>query len=132
MSTQPDSPMLPDLVFRAPDCPLCGMETNPVDGAFDCESCNLTWSSDDRTGQRQDPQLPQCLAQCRPHDELASDGTPRWASLHGRAYTCVLDAGHGERIDPRSHQPVPHRGVCPVESWGYVDTHVWEVVEVPA
>lgn len=131
--SQPDCPILPDLEFRAPDCPLCGMETNPVDGAFDCESCNLTWSSDGQSGQRQLPELPQRLAQCRPHDELLHAETPRWPTLYGRVHTCVLEAGHGAHIDPQSHQAVPHRGVrTDTQDPDYIVTHVWEVVEVPA
>lgn len=126
--SQPDSPMLPELEFRAPDCPLCGMETNPDDGAFDCESCNLTWESDGRHGQRLDPQSPQCLGQCRPHDEMIGDETPRWPTLYGRVYTCVLDADHPDHTDPKSHQQTPHRGVrTDTQDPDYVDTHVWEV-----
>lgn len=124
--SQPDSPLLPELEFRSPDCPLCGMETNPNDGAFDCESCNLTWGSDGTHGERMDPSAPRCTATCMPHEEKMADGAPRWKHLAGREYACVLDAGHGDRIDPRSHQKVPHRGVSYIEAWGYSDTHEWD------
>lgn len=112
----PTEPTLPDLEFRAPDCPLCGLETNPVDGSYDCESCNLTWSSDGRHGERMDLSVPRCTATCMPHEEKLPDGSPRWKTLAGRVYACVLDADHSEI-------GIPHRGV--VTNGNYFDTHHW-------
>jgi hypothetical protein len=119
-------PRLPELEFRAPDCPLCGTETNPNDGAFDCESCNLTWESDGRNGRREDPSRPRCAATCMPHEEKLPDGTPRWKSLAGRRYECALDADHGDHIDHQSKQRIPHRGVYFIGGLNYPDTHEWD------
>jgi hypothetical protein len=117
------APILPDLEFRCPDCPLCGVETNSADGAFDCEGCNLTWSLDGTSGERMDPHRPQCLAECMPHEAKHADGSFRYPSLAGRRYACALDADHAD-----TPAPSPHRGVRvdAVDDY-YVYTHEWAV-----
>lgn len=122
MSQPTTAPAIPDLEFRAPDCPMCGAETDAVDHAFDCEGCNLTWGSDGRHGERMDPCLPKCEAQIMPHEEKTPTGSLRWPTLAGRTYECVLDATHVEG-------DVPHRGVhINGRDEYYVDTHLWDVV----
>lgn len=112
---------LPDLEFRCPDCPLCGNETNSVDDWFDCEWCNLTWDKRGTHGQRQDPQRPQCTAECAPHDEKSPSGGFRWPFLAGNRYRCALDADHVE-------QEIPHRGMrIDKPDLGH-DTHEWPSV----
>lgn len=120
------APKLPDLEFQPPDCPLCGEETNPVDDCFDCESCNLSWDRHGERGERMDPQLPQCLAECTPYDGKLPNGGLRYSFLAGNRYACVLDAGHVGEDDQ------PHRGVRIDESDLEHDTHVWKVETVPA
>lgn len=96
------TPAIPDLEFRAPDCPLCLAETNPVDGSFDCENCGLSWPPDGRDGYRIREDLPQCTAERHPWVDypLVKDA-PNYAELAKHHYRCLLADGHR----------LPHRGI---------------------
>jgi hypothetical protein len=95
------APAIPDLEFRAPDCPLCLTETTATGDGYDCEHCELTWSSSGDHGYRIDD-AEQCTAERHPWVDypLVKDA-PNYAELAKHHYRCLLADGHR----------LPHRGI---------------------
>lgn len=83
----------PSLEFHAPDCPICGQETNPVDDFFDCESCECSWDRRGDFHEWDDPMASQCEATIQPYvdNEYVVDTPSKY-----KVFRCVLNGGHYE------------------------------------
>lgn len=91
----------PPLTPRCPDCSICGKETYYEDGGFRCDDCAAWWDEDgldEKPGEWDEPEKPQCPATVQPHLENGYITDPE---IKTRVYRCVLDAGHdGDHADP--------------------------------
>jgi uncharacterized Zn ribbon protein len=90
-------PLPPPLVPRAPDCSICGQETEFQDG-WECPHCGAYWSDDNRAyeepGEWYDESLPRCESIHRPYEKYANSELDNLRELRWVQYRCILELGH--------------------------------------
>lgn len=96
-------PVPPPLEARAPDCSICGQETDYGDESFECEDCGVSWPSyglSYTNGEWNESDADQCEEVVQPWlDNTWTTDLVRKAT----AVRCLLDADHVRHKIPHTN-----------------------------